>query len=289
MDIKVYIKRGINYIKNSLPTNHIVANIVSLAPSDLLKGKSALITGGTSGIGKAIAIAFLNAGANVIITGRNKERAEEIAKKIQNEVNRGVVLGFELNNLSVDTFPSKIQELLQMIPGKEINILVNSAGIMCGSFKTCTEEEYDKVVDTNLKGVYFLCQAFANYYVTNNIKGNILNIISSSGIRPATSPYMVSKWGERGLTKGLARILAPYGIVVNGIAPGPTATPMQMTSASENIAWPSNLIGRMALPVEIANMAVVLTSNLGNTVIGDIVYMSGGGGVITNEDVKYEY
>ena len=78
------------------------------------------------------------------------------------------------------------------------------------------------------KGVFFLSQMLGKYFVTNNIKGNILNIASASCIRPADSAYTVSKWGIRGLTLGLAKTLAKYGITVNGIAPGPTATPMMI-------------------------------------------------------------
>ena len=134
-----------------------------------------------------------------------------------------------------------------------------------------------------------MSQVFADYVISRNIKANILNIVSSSGIRPAVSPYMLSKWGLRGLTEGLARILAPKGIIVNGIAPGPTATAMQPSTKDGDISWPLNLLGRMAVPEEIANMAVFLVSNMGQTIIGDIIYMSGGGGIITNEDYNYKY
>ena len=121
-------------------------------------------------------------------------------------------------------------------------------------------------------------------------EGNILNIASASGIRPATSVYHLSKWGLRGLTEGMARVLAPYGIIVNAIAPGPTATPMLMKSGiKEDISHPRNLLGRYALPEEITNLAVILVSNMGRTIIGDTVYMSGGGGIVTNEDTYYKY
>ena len=126
------------------------------------------------------------------------------------------------------------------------------------------------------------------YMKENQIKGNILNIASSSSLRPAISAYTLSKWGIRGLTMGLAKALAPYGITVNGIAPGPTATPM-LRSYGNNITNNNIPLGRFVMPEEIANMAVFLVSGLGRSVIGDIVYMTGGAGVITYEDMGYNF
>ena len=145
-------------------------------------------------------------------------------------------------------------------------------------------------MDTNAKGTFFLTQLFAKYMIENEIKGNILNISSASSIRPATSAYHMSKWAIRGLTMGLARSLAPHGIVVNSIAPGPTATPMLMNGDNGgNMFHTRNLLGRYALPQEIGNMAVILISDMSRTVIGDTLFMSGGGGIITNEDVEFNF
>ena len=167
--------------------------------------------------------------------------------------------------------------------------MVNNAGFSFDSHASSKEEEYDTILDTNLKGVYFLTQHFAHYFKDNKIRGNILNIASSSSVRPATSPYGLSKWGIKGLTEGMARLLAPYGITVNGIAPGQTATPMMEGVSLKNIYHPTNLIGRYILPVEIANMAVILVSEMGRSIVGDIVYMTGGSGNVTNEDLPYEF
>lgn len=104
--------------------------------------------------------------------------------------------------------------------------MVNNAGVIGGAIKNTTEEEYDTIMQTNLKAVFFLSQLVGKYMKEKHIEGNILNIASSSSLRPAVSAYTISKWGIRGLTMGLARSLAPYGIVVNGLAPGQTATPM---------------------------------------------------------------
>ena len=91
------------------------------------------------------------------------------------------------------------------------------------------------------------------------------------------------------MTEGLARVLAPYGITVNGIAPGQTVTSMMQGASTDNIYHPTNLIGRYILPIEIANMAVILVSEMGRAVVGDIVYMTGGSGNVTNEDLPYDF
>lgn len=172
----------------------------------------------------------------------------------------------------------------------KIDILVNSAGVLGGGISRCTEQEYDTILDTNLKGVFFLSQMVGHYMRDNHIESNILNIASSSSLRPANSAYTLSKWGIRGLTMGLARTLAPYGIVVNGIARGQLPPPMIMSDPNaDNYYLPRSLAGRYAMSCEIANMAVVLVSNMGRMIIGDIVYMTGGAGLINNEDVDYPF
>ncbi len=289
MGLKKFIK---NRIRNILTVNiqeKVVANIVSLPPNEYLKNRIAIVTGGTGGIGKAIATAFANAGADVVITSRNYSKVLSVAEEINNANLSGKIYGFGLDVTKTKDLKSKFKEIEKLVGQKPISILVNNAGIDGGSFRNTTEDVYDKVMETNLKGAFFMSQVFADYVISRNIKANILNIVSSSGIRPAVSPYMLSKWGLRGLTEGLARILAPKGIIVNGIAPGPTATAMQPSTKDGNISWPLNLLGRMAVPEEIANMAVFLVSDMGQTIIGDIIYMSGGGGIITNEDYNYKY
>ena len=150
-----------------------------------------------------------------------------------------------------------------------------------------TEEEFEQVIKTNLNGTFFLSKTVAKYMIQNGIKGNILNIASSSSLRPAASAYTFSKWGIRGFTLGLAKTLAPYGITVNGLAPGPTATPM-LHRDGHDITFEKNPMGRFAMPEEIANMAAVLVSDIGRMIVGDIVYMTGGAGVITYDDIEYK-
>lgn len=144
-------------------------------------------------------------------------------------------------------------------------------------------------MSTNLKGPFFLTEIIARYMRDNKIKGNILNICSSASLRPANTAYRFSKWSMRGFTLGLAKILIKYDIVVNGIAPGPTATAMMGSTTNEHCEKPNNPNRRMAVPEEIANMAVIYVSDMARTIVGDIAYMSGGGGVITVDDNDIYY
>lgn len=175
-----------------------------------------------------------------------------------------------------------VQRALELFPEKRIDILVNCAGVVNkGGFFDITEEEYDRVMDINVKGVYFACQAVSKYMIENKIKGHILNISSSSALRPAWTPYQMSKWSIRGFTQGLADTLLPYGIVVNAIGPGQTATKMLGMEEGESIYNAGNPCGRYALPEEIANLALFMVGQTGDLIIGETYYITGGSGSIS--------
>lgn len=280
--MKGIIKAALNRIQ---PKAIIQANVSKLAPNELLKGRCALITGGTSGIGYAIAEAFLEAGAKVIITGRTQSKLDKVVVQL---MQYGTCCGVVMDVTKVET----LQDCFKVSVSKygKIDILVNNAGISGASIANATSEKFDEVIDTNLKGVFFLSQVVGKYMVKNDIKGNILNISSASSVRPAACAYTISKWGIRGFTQGLARTLLPYGITVNALAPGPTATPLlKKNSDADNIAFPVTPSGRYALPCEIASMAVVLVSDIARLVVGDTVFMTGGAGNINNGDMDYPF
>lgn len=288
MSIKKYLKRAFVFLLHGIPERHVIANITKLAPNEMLKGRTALITGATSGIGFEIAKSYLEAGAKVIITGRDKDRIQHACSLLKSIHQNYIVHGIQMNNCDVPIFKEKLEEMLRWKDINQIDILVNNAGVLGGDIRDTTETEYDNIVNTNLKGVFFLSQMIGHYYKEQHIEGNILNIASSSSLRPAASAYTITKWGIRGLTLGLAKILTPYGIIVNGIAPGPTATRMIFKESNTDTAF-KNPIGRCAMPEEIANMAVFLVSNMGRSIVGDIIYMTGGSGLITLDDVNYEF
>ncbi len=275
---------------NLLRPKHIVyIKVCSISPNELLKGRCALITGGTSGIGFAIAEAFLKSGATVVITGRSQDKIDKALKGLSV---LGQSFGFILDNTKVDSFENELYEILKKINDAgvpKIDILVNNAGINGVGMPNATEEEYDKILDTNLKGTFFLSQWFGKYFIQNNIRGNILNIASASALRPADSAYSLTKWGIRGLTLGLAKSLGKEGITVNGIAPGPTATPMLLKNKDTNMKLDRIPLGRYIMPEEISNMAVFLTSEMGRSIMGELIYMTGGAANLTYDDVTYTF
>ncbi len=179
--------------------------------------------------------------------------------------------------------PEKVKTAAAMFPENRIDILVNSAGVVSHSdFLDMSEQEYDSIMDINAKGTFFMSQAAAKYMIENRIKGHILNVTSSSALRPAWTPYQMSKWAVRGLTLGTADKLLPYGIVVNAIAPGPTATPMLgKNGEDDNIYQPNTPAKRYAMPSEIAALATFMVSDMGEMIVGDTFYMTGGSGTIT--------
>ena len=267
------VVRGIVGAVKSTPAQ--VPVYVPVLQSDLLKDRTALITGGSGGIGYAITGAFLRAGAKVIISGRNKEKLDEAVSRLTSIGNVSYV---QMDNTKPASFGTILSDV------GTFDILVNNAGYVGGgAFGGTSESDYDAVLDTNLKGAFFLSQEVSRRWIANGTRGNILNVCSASSLRPGDSPYILSKWGMRSLTVGMAKQLIKHGIVVNGIAPGITDTD-RFTNGEDNIGKSSNPSGRMVTKEEIANMATILVSPLCRMVVGDILYMTGGGAITTLDD-----
>ncbi len=267
--------------------------------SDLLAGRTALITGGTRGIGLATAKAILSAGGNVIITGRNRDavnrRVDELAQ-CATSASEDRVCGIALEMKSVESFRDKWREAnaLPCCGLRGIDILVNNAGSLnFARFGSTLPEDFDEVMETNLRGAYFLSQCAAEDWISRNDEcgnRNILVVCSSSSLRPANSPYNLAKWALRGLVPGMAKTLAPYGIVVNGIAPGPTATEAFLgPNKGKSFARPRMPGGRLIAESEVANLAVVLVSSLGRMVLGSILYVTAGCGNLTQDDCRFTF
>lgn len=274
------VKNGIHRILKKMKKVVKEPVYIPVLEGKILSGKTVLITGATGGIGRAIAKRCVENGAVVIIAGRSQEKVSIIVNSLNNTV--PFIVDIQ------DTERMK-QAFLELVEDKKLKIdtLINCAGLQAGGiFGNTNLVGFDKTINTNLKGTYFLSQIFSNYLIENDIKGNILNISSVSGCRPAISPYMVSKWGITGLTEGMAKKLIKYGIVVNGIAPGPVATEMIGLDGS-NLDYDNAPAGRYSDPIEIANLAVFMISSMGRMIVGDTVYISGGCGNLTFDDIEY--
>lgn len=274
MDIRT-IKHAVRSIvgivkeKKVVPIQHLVDE------SNILAGHVALITGGSGGIGYTIASSFLESGCKVIIAGTNSEKLKRCVEQLGK--NAGYIV---LNLEDIKSFEGQVEKASEIF-GK-IDILINSAGVhsqksMTTYFNT-TEDEFEKIFNINLKGTYFVSQVIANYMIKNKIKGHILNISSSTGGEPAWSPYRLSKLCLEGFTSGLAQVLTPYGIIVNAIAPGSTATGLLGYKDGDSIYTTDNEVRRYIMPDEVASYAKIFVSGLGDMVVGSTLYVSGGRG-----------
>lgn len=254
--------------------------IVEAVPSkELLNKKTALITGGTGGIGFAIAKALVsNGGGRVILSGTNETKLEYCKNQLD-EISAGrcTVLPIDMND--VDSFPKKIEEATKLFGS--FDVLVHSAGVHTENvdFWTMTGDEFDRVMDINLKASYFMCQSAGNYFRQNKIKGKIVLVSSSRGSEPAWSPYGISKWGMNGMVKGLAQIFSKYGINVNAVALGSTATALLGYKLGEDISSDENFAGRLVMPEEVSSLVSLLASDAGNMIDGEIFHISAGRGI----------
>ncbi len=281
MRFRSKVKSTLLFIVNALKMEKIKPIIVPVRDKELLKEKVALITGGSSGIGFAIAKAFIEAGAKVIICGTNQKKLDKAVYEL-NSLGRTSAKGLVCNIRNVSILNDKVNEAAALFPENRIDILVNSAGLISKhDFWNTDEEDYDSLMETNTKGTFFMCQTVARMMIKKKIRGHILNVSSSSALRPAWTPYQMSKWAVKGFTLGLADTLLPYGIIVNAIAPGQTATPMFDVDVERNIYNSNSMVNRYILPEEIASLAVFMVSGAGDTIVGDTFYMTGGSGVIS--------
>ena len=251
------------------------ANISFCHQPELLSGKRILITGGSSGIGYAIAKKAAESGAKVLITGRNEKKIKEAASKIAN--NGCNFLIWDHSNLSI--LSEKLNQAISILG--DIDILVNNAGVAPKKFfGNVDENEWNRIYDTNLKGCFFLIQEIVKHWKKTNFSGykKILNISSLGGSVGATYPYRMAKWDLRGLTEGLGKTLINDNIIVNAIAPGVVKTSMQEFSIRQgnNLFTNQNPIKRVCLPEEIAELSTFLMSNTCNYVVGQTIICDGG-------------
>jgi len=239
-----------------------------------LSGRLALITGGTRGIGKAIADRFLEAGASLILTGTKAAEIEKLNREKTDD--RIVYLQVDFSDPnSIDSFLNKIASY-----GK-IDVLVNNAGVNKIALNTeTTNEDFDLLNDINVKGPYILCREVSKLMKKNGY-GRIVNVTSiwSAITRPGRSIYTTAKFAIAGLTKTLAVELAEYNILVNSVGPGFTMTELTAsTNSPEELKRITDMIPikRMAQPIEIANTILFLSSDLNSYLTGQNIIVDGG-------------
>ncbi|UCH42351.1 MAG: glucose 1-dehydrogenase [Dehalococcoidales bacterium] len=248
-----------------------------------LKGKTAIVTGAGRGIGKAISLAFAEAGANIVAAARTEEEIEETCREVK-------ALGRQ--SLAVPTDITKADQVDRMVEEtvsyfKKIDILVNNAGtavfkaIISSDGQKMTEAEWHGVIDTNLTSIFLCCRAVAPHMFKQK-KGKVINIssISSQKAQADDIPYNISKAGVDMFTRCLALDWAPYNINVNAIGPGQFHTRLSAKSHEDPKLRERMVacipLGRVGDVREIGQLAVYLASPASDFITGQVIFIDGG-------------
>ena len=242
-----------------------------------LSGRRALVTGGGSGLGLAIARGLANAGASVVINGRNRDKLDRAAEQMRRDGGTASVSAFDV------TDPAAVAMAIAALEREgPVDILVNNAAVnQRGPLEAFTDADWRRLMAANLDGPFFVARAVLPAMKARG-RGKIINICSlASDIgRPNIVPYAASKGGVRMLTRALAVELAPFNIQVNGITPGFFDTEMNaaLVADREFSAWVERRTpaGRWGAPPEIAGAAVFLASAAADFVTGHLLAVDGG-------------
>lgn len=241
-------------------------NLASLQPGRLLEDRVILITGGNSGIGFEIAKKCAEQGAKVIVTGTNAETLAGAERAIGENCR-----SMYLNMRDPAAFAGALETMDSFFG--PVNCLVNNAGVSLheGDMMNVTEETWDAQMDINLKGPYFLTQAWIRYYRAKQLKwGRILMMASDASGMGSSIPYGLTKAGIASLTRGLAKKLVVEGVRINALAPGTTLTPMTEDFTFGEVCRQTTEGKRALFPGEIADLAVFLLSDLSTCVSGNV-------------------
>jgi 3-oxoacyl-[acyl-carrier protein] reductase len=246
-----------------------------------ITGKVAIVTGGASGIGRAIALDLAKFGASVVIADMALQSARKVVREIESAGGKALAI-------KTDVTDSKDVELMAQQTGKKfgrIDILVNNAGIV----GRCTvmdmkEDDLERTLEVNLKGVFLCSQTVAKYMVEQK-SGKIVNIGSSMSSRGSVcnlsgggADYCASKAAAQAFTRTLAMELAPCGINVNAVAPGITNTPMHVGLwEGAQLYYESSVpLGRLAEPEDIADVVLFLVTDAARYITGQTIHVNGG-------------
>ncbi len=242
-----------------------------------MQGKTAIVTGASRGIGRAVAAALAKQGANVVINYAGNEKAAEETKAICEGYGAQTLL-IQGNVAKAEDCSRIVEETLNTFG--TVDILVNNAGITRDNLlMRMSEEDFDQVIDTNLKGTYFMMKAVSRTMMKKRY-GRIVNMASVVGLigNSGQVNYAASKAGVIGMTKSFAREIAARGITVNAVAPGFIATDMTAALPSEAAEAISSSIpqGKMGTPEDVAEAVVFFASEQAGYITGQVLCVDGG-------------
>lgn len=245
-----------------------------------LEGKVALITGGSRGIGRAIALAFSDAGADIVISSRKQPGLDQVAAEIKELGGNALPIAAHCRK------PEEINQLVEAVKTEygRLDILVNNAATnpVFGPLLDVEERAFDVIMDTNLKGTFLLSQMAARMMIKQGEGGQIINISSIGGLSPerGLGVYSISKAAINMLTKVMAMELGAFNIRVNALAPGVVRTHFSRALWDNEIfmeeAMKRTPLNRIAEPEEIARIALMIASGGGSYMTGQVVVVDGG-------------
>lgn len=247
-----------------------------------LRNDKIVVFGGGSGIGKAIAKRLTEVGAKVLITGRNEEKLKSAKEEIKSD--NLYYKAFDITNISEY---ANLFDYAESVLGTPSGF-VNSAGIASSCFGRgyepwdITEEEWDTITDIDFKAAFFLLRDEVDYMLKKSVRGNILNFASNAACMDITGSYGASKESIIKWTRAFGKKYGHNGIIINGIAPGATLTPMISDYAHDmNQKYERHAIERFIRPEEIAELAFYLMSDYGEIICGHTVIADGGDNAAT--------
>lgn len=277
MSLGAAIKKAAKFVLTNVPASHVSVTVATMPPSRILAGRRIVVTGGSKGIGLAIAKACLAQGAEVVIAGRSGEALERSVAEL-GEAAHGIV--FDVRDVGgAKPFLERCAEEL----GGSIDCLVSNAGVSCHERNAyaVTPELFDLQVSTNMRGAYFLCTAYLETKEEGNEEGTLLLVSSETGSMGYDIPYGMTKAAMDSFMRASARRCYKIGsgVRINAIAPGVVYTDMTKSQVSFSVDRDKAYdvaAGRVILPEEIAEVAVFLLSDASKCIAGEVVHCNAG-------------
>ncbi|MCH4056721.1 MAG: SDR family oxidoreductase [Lactobacillaceae bacterium] len=274
MGYKRLIRKMASFILNSQPDKKVIIKTSQIDYHSLFKNKHVVVTGGSKGIGFAIAKKCVSEGATVVITGRNQKKLDDARMRLGE---RCYAISFDATD--IENSSKFLEQAVDKLKAP-IDILVSNAGISLheNTFLNVTPESFDKQFNTNFRAGYFLAQAYIKLQLNQKASGQILFVTSEAGDQNYDTPYGLTKSSLNSLVGALSRRVYKDGIRVNAIAPGVTVSDMTKEYAivEDGNYYRKSASDRLFLPEEIAEVACFLMSDAAQCISGEILHCNDG-------------